>query len=310
MHSVEDFIKLASPHIEYIEESQAYLDSQRYAPYNSWPVEGIDKEATLRALGRTAANVGGTMLNTLVTRPLAGTMKTLGRWFSRAPKVKLTENGNMIVTRPGNYVPGGAEKSMQQITNSAGDVVGEMTKAKTTTAGRIGHWLTRRGTELGRWGNRSRQKLLRQMNYVNPKNEKAMEELGFWGRMGNRAKGAVPATLGGSALVAGAMGVPGFKQAFDVGWYGTPVGLTMEGINMASDKIGQGIGAIKEKAMQGAEEAAMRTAQEIANGIYDQGRMGHLYGVIDPDGFKERLLTQAQQGIRDKFTQLRGGATV
>lgn len=301
MHSVEDFIKLASPHIEYIEESQAYLDSQRYAPYNSWPEEGIDKEAMLRALGRTAMNMGGTMLNSLVVNPISRTMKTVGGWLTKAPKVVVDGGNHMKVLRPGNYAHHGVEK----VVDEAGNVL-----AETTTRGKIGHWLARRGTELGRWGNRSKQKLLRQMNYVNPKNEKAMEELGFWGRMGNRAKGAVPATLGGSAFVAGAMGVPGFKQAFDVGWYGTPVGLTMEGINMAGDKIGQGIGAIKEKAMQGAEEAAMRTAQEIANGIYDQGRMGHLYGAIDPDGFKERLLTQAQQGIRDKFTQLRGGATV
>lgn len=281
MQSVEDFIKYASPQIDFIEEAQAYLDSVRYAPYNMY---GMEKEAGWgwikpvgnffknNIVGQTAAST----FNNLITRPMGKTITTIGHWFRKKP----VYNSLGMMMKPGN---------------------------SSTLIGRLGRTLERTGRQMGAISRSADANLLNRLGHVTGD---AAKNLGFWGKTLNGAKGAVPGALGIGGFVAGAMGVPGLKQLTDLSNYTTGYGLVNTGINWAGDKISQGIGSIKEKAMQGAEEAAMRTASEMANGIYEQGRLGHMYGAIDPEGFRAKLLEQAQQGIRDKFTQLRGGATV
>lgn len=272
MHSVEDFIKLASPYLDYIENSQRYLDAVADEPYNKYFQEGMDKEAmsVLRPLGHAAMST----LHGMVTHPIGGTLRTLGKWMIKRPQ--LSRNGKRIID------------------------AGNLDK----WTGKLGMRLAGAGAKMQRAAKHADIRLLNDLGY---KTGQAAENLGFWGRQGNRLKRAVPFSLTTGGFLAGAAGVPGFEQAMNAGWYLTPLGAGVEGVSWAGDKVMQGIGSIKEKAMQGAESAAMATAQEIANGIYNQGRMGHMYGVWSPEGFRDRLLEQAQQGIKDRFTQLRGG---
>lgn len=284
MQSVEDFIKYASPQIDFIEDAQAYLDATRYAPHNMY---GMEKDAAwLKPIGQAVSGffrnniVGQTAASTfsnMITKPMGSTVSALGKWMIKRPE--LARMGGRVLN------PGNLDK----------------------WTGKLGMRLAKFGLGMQRAGKHADIRLLNRLGHLTGD---AAKNLGFWGKTLNGAKGILPGALGFGGFTAGVMGVPGFKQLTDLSNYTTGYGLVNSGINWAGDKISQGIGSIKEKAMQGAEDAAMRTAAEMANGIYEQGRLGHMYGAIDPEGFRSRLLEQAQQGIRDKFTQLRGGATV
>lgn len=73
--------------------------------------------------------------------------------------------------------------------------------------------------------------------------------------------------------------------------YGSPMGLAMQAATKGVSSIGKAYG----------RTVATQTADQIANGIQEQGRMGHLYGLLSPDSFANKVREKANAGINQIF---------
>lgn len=72
----------------------------------------------------------------------------------------------------------------------------------------------------------------------------------------------------------------------------------MSPMGLASNAVIHGVGA----AAKGyGRNVAMQTADQIASGIQEKGRLGHLYGVFSPTSFSDKLRAQAYDQINTTF---------
>lgn len=263
----DQFLKYANQRLDYIESTQRYLDSQAFEPYNMYKEAGA-----WDTIAHFAGDVGGK----LFTNNLGSGLASVGKLLRSKP----------VYSASGKLLNSGATNSLLS---------------------RVGRQIGMAGLKLRRMGLHQHTRYLNDVGFVNSAVREGAKKMPLLWKLGNKAKSWAPGLTAGAAVAAGTLGVPGFKQLNNVTSYTTLDGLASKGLSYASDKIVGGINTIKNKAIDGAERAAMQTAQEMANGIYNQGRMAHMYGAMDPEAFRDRLLEQAQSGIRDRFTQLRGG---
>lgn len=110
------------------------------------------------------------------------------------------------------------------------------------------------------------------------------------------------AALGDNHLVTKAIG--GVSGLMDKSFqYLNPAGLAFtgaeKGINWAGNKV-------RDVALNAAESAAHFTADELANGISDSGRLAFLYGAVSPEAYTARLRAMAHQSIADRIAAERG----
>lgn len=78
--------------------------------------------------------------------------------------------------------------------------------------------------------------------------------------------------------------------------YGSPLGLAMTGgqklYNMA-----------QQKGFDAAGQAALQTYSQMAQGINDAGRKGHLLGLLSPDKYNQQLQAMALPALREAFAR-------
>lgn len=84
--------------------------------------------------------------------------------------------------------------------------------------------------------------------------------------------------------------------------WANPLGLAL---NLGSKAVGGAVDFGKNKAIDVAEAASRQTAESIAQGIQDQGRLAMLYGAMTPEGFAQKLRNQANDKITDRFRDIR-----
>lgn len=91
-----------------------------------------------------------------------------------------------------------------------------------------------------------------------------------------------------------------FQTAFQ---YGTPLGW---GMTAGGKALEYGANKVQDMGLSVAEQAARTTADQMATGLYEQGgRMGHLYGLLDPQGYSGQVRQKAMDAITNQFQQLR-----
>lgn len=91
-----------------------------------------------------------------------------------------------------------------------------------------------------------------------------------------------------------------FQSVFQ---YGTPIGW---GMTAGGKALEYGANKIQDISLDAAEQAARATADQMATGIAEQGgRMGHLYGLLDPKGYSGKVRQTAMDSISQQFQQYR-----
>lgn len=176
-------------------------------------------------------------------------------------------------------------------------------------------WLQRAGNKLYGWGDKG----VRVTDRAAEKAKAAADEIANSGGAGKWMLGkglkwgtsvgiAAPlasivpeslssAALGDDHIVTKAIG--GVSRAMDMPFqYLNPAGLVFtgaeKGISWAGNKV-------RDVALNAAEQSAHMTAEELAQGIQDKGRLAFLYGAISPEAYTAKLRAMAHQSIADRI---------
>lgn len=183
-------------------------------------------------------------------------------------------------------------------------------------------WNQRLGNKLYEWGNWG----VGRTNAAAERAKAAADEIinsggaGHWAlgqglKWGTSVGVAAPlAAIGGDALTSSVFGdestaakaVRGVNSVIDAPFkYLNPFGVALTGATAGLNWVS---GKVKENAVNVAESAAHKTADEISDAIRDRGRMAFLYGALSPEAYVQKLRGMAHQSIADKIAETRRAA--
>lgn len=130
---------------------------------------------------------------------------------------------------------------------------------------------------------------------------KGMDGIVGGGLVAGGAGMAANGLLGEDSIIS--KGVDGVNTALMAPFeWANPLGLAM---NLGGRAVNGVIDFGKNQAINAAESASRQTADAIAQGIQDQGRLALMYGAMTPEGFAQKLRERANTQITDRFRDIR-----